>query len=69
MNHLYVYIYPLPLESIRFLKDSIFSRGNDRIAIMILILHTHTHTQTITTISNVFRKKKGVLSIYAIKLI
>ena len=44
MNHLYVYIYPLPLESISFLKDSIFSRGNDRIAIMILILHTHTHT-------------------------
>ena len=60
MNHLYVYIYPLPLESISFLKDSIFSRGNDRIAIMILILHTHTHTHThpITTISNVFRKKK-----------
>ena len=62
MNHLYVYIYPLPLESISFLKDSIFSRGNDRIAIMILILHTHTHTHTplLPFLMFLEKKKKGV---------
>ena len=37
---------------------------------MILISHTDTHTQTITTISNVFRKRKGFLSsIYAVNFI